>query len=153
MADEPSISPQLLENLRSGRFSPEVAARLERALRTEGAPAGGDAALAGPPATPEPEAVDVLQTIGDAFTVMVLMVLVLGAVGLALALTGLIDGPMLLLAAAVFVIVLLAVVVVGTLNSDPPVKPVKAAKPPKAEKPKPAARLGRKPKEITSPAK
>jgi hypothetical protein len=106
-------SNKLLEHLRAGKFSPEIAAQLEQALAQIPTPGGGQ------PPVPMGTDYDVLTTAGTVATVCVLAVLLVGFIGLSLGLSGLADGPELWVVVALLFIVLLAVVTVSGLKQQP----------------------------------
>jgi hypothetical protein len=122
---------RLREYIRSGKFSPEVAAQLDKVMNAENAQA---IALS---VTAPPNEDYFLEMLGNSAVATVLVILALGTVSLSLWLAGVIDTHMPVVAALIFSVLLMAVVVVGSLNQAPP-KP-RPAKPAKKEKaPKPA---------------
>lgn len=110
MAADPSN--RLLEYIRSGKFSPEIANQLQQALNEPGA--AGVLAAAGNPADS-----DVLATAANMATVCVLAILLVAFVNIGLALSGVVDPFMLWVIVALFIVVLLAVVSVSGLKVQP----------------------------------
>ena len=106
-------SNKLLEYLRAGKFSPEIAVQLEQALAQTPSQSGAQ-----PPA-PMGTDYDILTTAGNVAMVCVLAILLVGFIGLSLGLSGLAEGPELWwVAVALLFIVLLAVVTVSGLKQQ-----------------------------------
>jgi len=125
---EPPATPasRLQEYIRSGKFSPEVAAQLSKVLNSDNAEAMALAATA-----PKNE-LYVLEMVGNMATGCVIAILIVGAVGLGVAVFGIIENYLMVVAGLIFVFTMLAVVAVASLNQAPakprPPKPAKAPK-------------------------
>lgn len=107
-------SEKLLEYVRSGKFSPTLAAQIEGAINA------GEIQI--PRETPGLTAkdYDLLRAIQSVLTVCAIVLPLFGAISLSLSLSGIVDNPWLMLTAAIlFITVLLAIVSFSGFRQQP----------------------------------
>ena len=135
---EPPRTPasRLQKYIRAGKFSPEVAAQLDKVLNSDAGQIMADATTA-----PRNE-LYVVDMFGNMALGCVFAVLLVGAVGLSVAVFGILDSYLMVVAGLVFVFAVLGVVAIGSLNQAPAKpRPPKPTKTPKSKAAKPGAEV------------